>query len=421
MVATGLPTKTAVDHHNAFDKYTYHELEVHRYRHCRSRPLSAQCPMEAEYRNNIAAQWFRGILSQFQPDVVHVYHLKNLSAAIIEVCIEQRVPVVFSATDFWLICPTTQLVLPDFTLCKGPQEDMINCIKHLTALGTDLRIWSILKVIPSSFLYKIIWGLKKTKQTNSTMIANVCAVMERQKYINKQMDRVDRILVTNHFMKDVLIRHRIRSELIQKIPFGIVSPNKSKFQIDPEAHKIKIGFIGTLNYHKGAHILLKAIRCLSEEDSLIVKVYGNQDQFPLYVRLLKRIAKGDQRIKFEGTFANHQIYRIMKGIDILVVPSIWYENTPLVILSAQAFGLPVIATDLGGINEIVTDRKNGFLFKRGDDHQLSKIIQTLIHDRSQLKRLSDNIDSPKSMETYTDEIENIYRSITRKQKKEYLV
>jgi len=120
-------------------------------------------------------------------------------------------------------------------------------------------------------------------------------------------------------------------------------------------------------------VLIEAVRSLPETIQLEVNIYGNIRQDPDYADRLKAIAGDDARISFCGTFPNERIGEIFEKIDVLVVPSIWFENTPLVIYSALAAGCPVIATDLGGLSEVIEDRINGLLFRKGDVTGLAEI------------------------------------------------
>ena len=76
---------------------------------------------------------FVSYLSTSKPDITHFFHLGLLSASAIDVCLELGVPMVMTPTDFWLICPNNQLRLPDNSLCRGPDRDSVNCMKHAVA------------------------------------------------------------------------------------------------------------------------------------------------------------------------------------------------------------------------------------------------------------------------------------------------
>ncbi len=189
------------------------------------------------------------------------------------------------------------------------------------------------------------------------------------------------------------------------------TPASPAFRKKERRKHLRIGFIGTLYHHKGAHVLLEAVRSLPTDMPLKVQIYGELEQFPEYARTLRSVAGNDHRIEFCGTFPNTRIGEIFYGLDVLVVPSLWYENTPLTLSFAQAARVPVVATDTEGMNEVIADGENGFLFAKGDVKGLSGIIRMLCNDRSVVKRLSDHARQPKSISSYVDELERIYADV----------
>ena len=99
---------------------------------------------------------------------------------------------------------------------------------------------------------------------------------------------------------------------------------------------------------------------------------------------------------------------------MIIVPSVWYENSPNVILEAFAHKTPVIASNLGGMAELVKEQVNGLLFTPGDEVDLARQIKKIVGDPSTLDRLSQGIEPVKSLAQEIDEIEAIYRNITEK-------
>ena len=112
-----------------------------------------------------------------------------------------------------------------------------------------------------------------------------------------------------------------------------------------------------------------------------LKIYGDPEQFPDYGRAVEKLAKegaNADKIQFLGTFPNAQLGEILSNIDILAVPSRWYENTPLVIQSAFATCTPVLATDLGGMSELVKHDRNGLVFRLNDARSLAEQLLRII-------------------------------------------
>jgi glycosyltransferase involved in cell wall biosynthesis len=173
---------------------------------------------------------------------------------------------------------------------------------------------------------------------------------------------------------------------------------------------LRVGFIGTLAHVKGAHVLLEAIRLLPELN-IRVLIYGKEADSADYALALRQLAHGDRRVEFLGTFPNDQIGLILAQMDVLVVPSVWVENTPLVVYSAQAVGCPIVASDVGGVSEVVTHEDNGLLFPPGNPHQLALSLARLAGDRALLAQLSRRARTPKPMSVYVDELVTVYRSL----------
>jgi len=413
-IVTGYPTASQPKPNHVFDEYTYDDIAVNRYRHSSFHHVRHQCIMEAEHNNALVKDWFYQLLEKCKPDLVHVFHLQRLSGSVLEVCNELKIPYLITVTDFWIICPATQLFLPNNELCAGPQKMMENCIKHLSSKSLRPMIGTLINKMPNKLIQGMVHFLNFAPQLRIGPLANVYALTSRSSYILKQVNQAKRIFVTNRFMQNKLQDNGVYSELIKKKPFGI----RRLDQIDESSIKIDdpltIGFIGTLNYHKGAHILLKAIHEITTSKNIILKVYGNREQFPNYVVMLDDIATSDTRIQFEGTFPPDIIGGVLGAMDLLVVPSLWYENTPLIIHQAHAAKVPVIATDLGGMNETIKHGQNGYLFEAGNVNQLSTLIKSLVEDTSQLEELRNKITSPMFIDQYTDELEEQYSEIIGK-------
>ena len=140
------------------------------------------------------------------------------------------------------------------------------------------------------------------------------------------------------------------------------------------AERVRIGFVGTVSWMKGVHVLLLAAADLPQ-DAVEVSVYGAMDTFPEYAAELRGLAEG-RPVRFHGAFAPGDRARIYAGIDILVVPSLWLENSPLVIREAHQAGITVVGSDRGGIPELIPSAEH--LFPAGDWRALAEILSRLV-------------------------------------------
>ena len=173
--------------------------------------------------------------------------------------------------------------------------------------------------------------------------------------------------------------------------------------------RLRIGFVGTLFWHKGVHVLLDAVRALPE-GRFEVKLFGDTNVFPPYVATLKKAAEG-LPVEFMGGFDETRTRDVYASIDVLVVPSIWPENSPLVIHEAFMAGVPVIGSRQGGIPELVTHGESGLLFDSGSSSELAAVICSLIEHPERLHLLRSNLPAVKSIDNDAREWESIYSDL----------
>jgi glycosyltransferase involved in cell wall biosynthesis len=413
-VFTAYPAKTQVKDEERFDTYSYNGLTVERFFHSPVAMGTQSNIFELEYNNLFFAGYFRDFLERWKPDVVHFFHLHRLTGSAISVCAELGIPAVYTATDFWTICPLSQLRLEDNSMCTGPDRNAVKCLRHLVMAFQPEEIRSKMRMMPDWVLGLTVRSIKAGLASKSWFSPYVKALAARPEFMKGHVNMLKRVLVPTRLMGSFLQRHVVDKSRIRFQQYGI---NMTPFESQPKNDRkwrgetLRVGFIGALFEHKGAHILLQAIRSLPRSISVAVSVHGNLNQSPEYGETLKAIAGEDNRISFCGSFPNDQIGRILAELDILVVPSLWYENSPLVIYEAQAAGCPVIATDLGGMSEVVVDGVNGLLFQRGDIAGLARAIALVARDRELLATLARNARQPKSMSEYVTELETCYEEV----------
>jgi glycosyltransferase involved in cell wall biosynthesis len=167
-----------------------------------------------------------------------------------------------------------------------------------------------------------------------------------------------------------------------------------------------VGFVGGIYQSKGVHVLVRAFRRL-EPDEAELHVHGHLDWFPDYVAELERDAEG-LPVRFHGPFAPERLDEVLAELDVLVVPSVWYENMPITIQEAYRNGLPVIVTELGGMAEAVEHGRGGLTFPRGDDEALAAAIRSLARDPALYDRVAAGRPAVPTLEEIVDRLEAIY-------------
>jgi glycosyltransferase involved in cell wall biosynthesis len=392
----------------AFDEYDYDGLTVHRYRRQAGLTGTAPNAVDADYRNPRVERWFDGLLRRDRPDIVHAFHLLRLSGRLIDLCNARGVPVVLSATDFWMICPLGNLSLPGGACCAGPDAEAGNCLRHLLAINLPRRLRVASGRIPDG-LIRCASGLVGRLGPRNGALSVVRSLRERRAFLADRLARADRVVVATRWAGRLLLEAGLDAEKLVHRPFGLAwrEPDAPPRRYDAPA--LRVGFIGSLIPVKGAHVLLEAMRRLAGE-AIEAVVYGDLATNPAYSRRLRDHAAG-QQVTFAGTFPNERIGEVIRSLDVLVVPSLWYENMPLVVLSAKADRCPVIASDYPGLSEVVSDGADGALFAPGDADALATHLRHLAVDRDALRRLSENAPPPKSIARYAEEMVDLYREL----------
>jgi glycosyltransferase involved in cell wall biosynthesis len=179
----------------------------------------------------------------------------------------------------------------------------------------------------------------------------------------------------------------------------------------PPLSPVRIGFVGTLVWHKGLHVLLEAARQLPA-GAYEIEVWGALDTFPEYTATLKTMASG-LPVKFCGAFGNGQSADVYSRFDLLVVPSLWPENSPLVIHEAFMAGVPVVAARSGGIPELVTDGVNGVLYDPASPAALADVLRGLILRPDRLAQMAGRAPAVKTIAEDARDWERRYESLVR--------
>lgn len=422
-VITADPPDTDARHADGpdFAEYDYEGIAVKVFRE----PLRLRdFTFQHEYMHPGMAAAFANELDDFKPDLLHIFHAQNLSAAIIDVAKARGIPVVCSTTDFWFVCPIVQLKLPDGSVCRGPDAGANNCLNCYTprlfppssefAEALDKKLNGTISALPEPVRRLAVgaaFHLYKAKKRPSAVAATVA----RPAVLRDAANCTDAIMVPTKLMYDIFVENGINPQLLHQVGFGIDTAPLEPFQQKTASDALRIGFIGTLFEHKGVDLLIEAFQRLPDGANAVLKIYGDPTQFPEYVAELKALAgrpfANSANIEFCGSFPNARLGEVLQNLDVLVVPSRWYENTPLVIQSALATKTPLVATDLGGLSELIHEGRNGLLFPLNDALALRNQLLRLLVDRSFLDELRNNIAPERTVSDMVDDIQSIYSAV----------
>lgn len=166
--------------------------------------------------------------------------------------------------------------------------------------------------------------------------------------------------------------------------------------------------------HKGADLLVTAWGKLQGDRPRRLTLHGSDEAEAAYGRHLRRMLSKVEFASWPGQFGRDELWDVLSDTDALVVPSRWVENSPNTILEAQAVGVPIVGSNLGGVAELVEHDHNGLLFEVDDADDLAWQLQRLLDEPDLLVRLRANAMPFKSLDQAIDEIVGVYQQVRRK-------
>lgn len=327
---------------------------------------------------------FERLLADFDPDAVHCQHFKHLSASIPELCAEREISCVATLHDFWTICHREQLYRPEGRPCSGP-ESVGKCAEcYRRAKAADTTVTDGGAVVAGS---------------------DDCAgVARRTAHLRRALAATDRLLAPSDFLRETFVEFGTPPDRIEQCRNGIEVDRFEDTGFDPDG-PLRVGYAGRITERKGVHLPVEAVREVPDAE---LHVFGRFDpeSDPYHARLAA--AAGD-RTTFHGWYADRPTpYR---EVDVLVLSSVWYENSPLVIQEAFASGVPAVTADAGGMAELVADGEDGLTFPIGDADALASALTRLADDPSLVADLRAGVEEPKRLADHAAEIEALYAEV----------
>lgn len=327
------------------------------------------------------------ILAEFRPDCVHVQHLLNLSAGLLPASRRLGAAVVLTLHDYWLSCPRDGLRMRvDLGRCDiVDHETCARCLADSPYLVPSLER-GVVRAARWAGLGRALHEVHRMAPGLGAGLRRAARLGPARGGLAREMDRraaglrnalahVDLALAPTRFARDRAVEFGVPPERVRVWPLGVPASTA----LPSARRRRRVGFVGTVAPHKGVHVLVDAFRKVAEPAARL-DIHGSLQAAPDYVAALRTAAQGDSRIAIRGPFAEGRQSEILAAIDVLVVPSVWWENSPLTALEALAAGVPVVASSIGGLPEIVPSAW-GRLVPPGDREALAEAIRAVLEGR----------------------------------------
>lgn len=386
-----------------------------------------------ECKQPVVEHFFEEFLDKAKPDLVHFHSLIGLSGSLMEITKKRGIRTIVSLHNYWLICPRGDFILPyDYNLCSGPDHGL-NCALCIPAREKPLKrkidnlknifkaqfkknIWLkriLQKILLSTYKFKnkLTRPEMEKRETFPSVSAPdplmVWGYKFRQEYLRDQLSKnADLIIAVSNAVKDVFVQNGISENKIMVLHSGIKMAEKLEAYAEKNPTKTRnpltFGFFGPVQPYKGVHILVEAFNQLPPGSArLLINGTGPS----AYCQSLMR--KANPYVEFKGAFDD--LAQMLSEFDVAVVPPIWQDNAPLVVLEALSAKKPIIGANIGGIPDFVQDGLNGLLFEAGNSFDLAEKMRKIIESPGLVESFKGNIKSQKTMREHSEDIEEIYR------------
>ncbi|HYM23009.1 MAG TPA: glycosyltransferase [Vicinamibacterales bacterium] len=383
---------------------------------------------EETYRPPLVRDRIAHVLRALQPDVVHVHNLQNLSFDLPAMARANGARVVATLHDYTLVCASggQRIHRADRYVCRTIDTDRCaRCFResiffaHMSlgriAAATNRPGLLMTAARAARRWFPALSGTAARAAASLPLMTVTRADIDaRLVAARRLMDDVDVFVAPSKSVAEEYCALGLPASKLRVSDYGF-PPLREGTGARRSSRPLRIGFIGTLVWHKGAHVLIDAVRGLPA-DAYELTVFGDPDVFPDYAAGLRAQAAG-LPVRFAGAVQRERIADAYAQIDLLVVPSLWLENSPLVIHEAFMARVPVVAARIGGIAGLITDGVNGLLYDSDQpreasvERSLRAVLAELIARFERLDALAAAAPPVKSIDQDAREWDAIYAEV----------
>lgn len=369
----------------------------------------------------------RQLFQALKPDIVHFNNLEGFSAGCISVARASGARLVFSLHNYHTVCPQVYLMQGHRRPCFGTDNGhaCASCITAVDPAQEQLRLAGLLPTPrseprpfpipppPWESIDRPAWQpLLNVIQPEPTSERPPAAYGQRRVAMIAALNSCDRVLAVSDFVRRKFESLGVNPTVIRTQHIGcpmadlVPSTPHAASQTGP----IRLAFVGYNNWFKGLPMLADSLELLTPEVlsrfHLTVLALNGEVLEPQLRRLEGRLA--GLTLGFGYEYA--ELPRLLRGIDLGLAVSVWWDNAPQTVMEFLACRIPVLAADLGGIPEFVRDEQNGLLFRGNDRWDFARRLAEVARKPGRLAELRAGVKPPKTMGTHVSELEREYRN-----------
>jgi len=334
-------------------------------------------PFVESWDNPLTARALDDAIREERPDVLHLFSGYLMSASVVRVARQHDIPIVVSLTDYWWLCHRITLICTDGSRCDGPSP--VGCAR--CHAETRRRYRNPATVAP--MLANVGWNAAGRWPVLGDRLG-IPQQVDRATALRELLASADTLIAPSQYLADIYTQHGFG--------FGSIVVSRQGVDVDRcpirrESAELRVGYLGQIKPHKGVDLLLTAWGELAGDRPRRLTLFGSSAGEPAYGERIRRMCNALPDVNWAGEFKGASVWDVLADLDVVVVPSRWVENSPNVILEAQAVGVPVVGSQLGGVGELVRHGVNGLTFGVDDAVDLAHQLQRLLDEHGLLTTL----------------------------------
>lgn len=354
------------------------------------------------YTNARVEELVRAELRRLRPDVVHfTYLLWGLSVRLPEIARAEGAATVVTLTDYGLLCHRGQMFDHRLERCFGPHPaaTCARCIREPSAYDH-----SGARLVARRAAVRVLaaaGGVGRVVVTGD--------VAARESAVRRAFEHVDHFVAPTRNVEEIFRGAGVPAERLTRLCYAFDETPYAALRGRAPEQPPRIGFLGQFGPHKGLATLVAAAELAARRrPELAWEVVLHGAPSPRHARYAPEVlARADpRRVRRAPAFAMHEAPGVIAALSAVALPAAWDENAPLSLLQARALGVPVLASDVPGISEIVEHGRHGRLFPVGDAAALAEAIEAVAEGR--LGRVPAGL--PLSLAAHLEGLEQLYRA-----------
>lgn len=371
---------------------------------------------------------FDRVVSTVRPDLVHLHPLVlGFESYLVEHLKSRGLPVILTFHSSTTSCARGDLVYLGRQTCDGKilPSRCADCWYHSRGVPSVVSVPLSRMPLPvlraGETLARWLPGGRRLASVLRVpgMIAGIGRAWERA------MGGADAVVAVCHWVREVLLCNGVPADKITLSRHGL-RPIPVPEVMPPRTTEVKFGYVGRISVEKGIKVLVDALRGIPREVPFIFEFCSatfaaarpSSGAWELCERI-RQAAAADDRIRILGAVPTEQLPVVLASWDALVVPSLWFESGPQVVYESFSVQTPVIGSDRGGIPELVTHGKTGFLVPPDDVQALRQALVDAARDPAPLRQLRNNIGPVRTTRDLAEDMHRLYQRVLGRPQTEF--